>query len=117
MAKRVRVRCASAADWRSFCGGLSSSGLTPAAYCKKVGIALSTYYRWRREFEDAKRPWQETPRSAGVFHELSVRDATAICNRVPAASAHRSARDGGGWEAEVEIAGGVTIRVRGVRCF
>ena len=117
MAKRVRVRCASAADWRSFCGELLSSGLTPAAYCKRVGIALSTYYRWRREFEGARRPSQETPRSAGVFHELAVRDEAAVYNRVHAASAHRSARDGGAWEAEVEITGGVTIRVRGARCF
>lgn len=35
-------------EWRRLVGGFSGSGLTLAAYCAREGIAMASFFRWRR---------------------------------------------------------------------
>ncbi len=78
-----------AKEWGQILRRLRSSGLSRTEFCRREGIALSSFDRWRRRVE---------PESAcGDFVELApattVRDET--------------------WELEIALPNGVHLRFRG----
>ena len=84
-----------AAQWRSIMARHEASGLSCEAFCAAEGIGRSAFWRWRRRLgaEDAARAGNGGP----MFVELSGAGASA-------------------WDAELELGGGVVLRVRRPRC-
>ncbi len=86
MAKRRNIR-RSEEQWRQLLAAQESSGKTQEEYCRSAGISKTTFWKWSRRLK---------ARTAAQFIELS-----------PAANlgSAKAAR------VEVEIAGGITLRI------
>ncbi|MDE0421014.1 MAG: IS66 family insertion sequence element accessory protein TnpB [Gammaproteobacteria bacterium] len=84
-----------AAQWRSIMARQEASGLTCEAFCAAEGIGRSAFWRWRRRLAD------EEAASAGNGGPMFV--------ELPGAGA-------ASWDAELELGGGVVLRVRRPRC-
>jgi len=56
-----RMESAAAARWGEIVGGQAQSGLSVAAYCRRVRVPASSFYAWRRKLRDA-----------GTFAEVRV---------------------------------------------
>ena len=83
-----------AAEWRAIMARHEASGLTCEAFCAAEDIGRSAFWRWRRRLaaEDA-----QAGNGGPVFVELSGADAAS-------------------WDAELDLGGGVVLRVRRPRC-
>ena len=84
-----------AAEWRSIMARFEAGGLTGEAFCAAEGIGSSAFWRWRRRLadEDAARAGNGGP----AFVELS-------------------GAGGAAWDVELELGGGVVLRVRRPPC-
>ena len=84
-----------ATEWRSIMARFEASGLAGEAFCAAEGIGSSAFWRWRRRLadEDAARAGNGGP----AFVELSGPGAAA-------------------WDAELDLGGGMVLRVRRPRC-
>jgi len=93
-AKTRRRTRRTAAEWRAIMARHEASGLAGEAFCAAEGIGSSAFWRWRRRLaeEDA-----QSGNGGPVFVELSGTGAAA-------------------WDAELELGGGVVLRVRRPRC-
>lgn len=79
------------AEWAEILGRFKASGLGRREFCRREGLALSSFQRWRaRAGRTSRRP---------AFVEL-VPASTAV----PATSA---------WEVEVALPNGMHLRLRG----
>ncbi|EIC22120.1 IS66 family insertion sequence element accessory protein TnpA [Thiorhodovibrio frisius] len=67
MAQRRRTR----QQWQALVDGWASSGLTQGEYCRRQGISVASFARWRAIFRRARQrqPAEPTP-SAGPTHSL-----------------------------------------------
>lgn len=85
--RNVRGR-RSVAQWRELMDRYQRSGESQAAFCKEVGIALSTFQLWRSRLGSAGRTEE--------FVEVTPRGQWS-----------------GGWTVEIEFPDGTVTRVRG----
>lgn len=85
--KSVRKR-GSAPQWRDLFQRYESSGLTQEQFCRRHGLALSSFQRWRQR--------------------LRVRRAPA--DFVEIVSASNAALPSSTWSLEVSLPGGVSLR-------
>ena len=76
-------------EWSGILRGFESSGLTPQAYCRRRGLSLSSFQRWRSRL------------SAGATAEF--------VELTPSLSESASS----GWELEVTLPHGVRLQFRG----
>jgi len=76
----------SAAEWRTILRQFDESGLTRAEFCRRQGLDLTTFQRWRRRLENAQESFVEVAASAE-----------------PVAP----------WAMEIELASGAILRLRG----
>ena len=90
---RKRTR-RTAAEWRAIIARHEASGLACEAFCAAEGIGSSAFWRWRRRLaeEDAR-----VGNGGPMFVELSGAGAAS-------------------WAAELDLGGGVVLRVRRPRC-
>jgi transposase-like protein len=75
-----------ATEWRRLIRNWEESGVNQADYCKRQGVALSTFQHWRKKLQNS---------SEGSFLEL-----------VPAVSEQEH-------EIELELPHGIILRVKG----
>ena len=86
--KRIRR---SADQWASVLSDQRASGLSQVEFCRREGIALSTFARWRQRLSGAEKatscdePWIEL-------------------SDLPATSA--------GWDIELDLGDGICLRLR-----
>ena len=95
--RRRRAR-RSASEWRSIMGRFERGGWTVAEFCRSESLAPNTFWRWRRKLADADKPMSRNG-SVGKAAFVELADAAA-----PAPV----------WDAELELGGGVVLRLR--RC-
>lgn len=87
-----------AEDWRLIFEQHHTSGLSQAAFCKREGIALSTFARWKQRLSD-EAPLERTGGSAANSDWIDL-------SRTENASA--------GWTIELDLGDGICLRlVRG----
>ena len=82
----------SAAEWRSIMARYEASGLSGEGFCEAEGIGKSAFWRWRRRLANG-----EAGAGKAVFVELAGDPAPS-------------------WDAELDLGGGVVLRVRRPRC-
>ena len=86
--KRIRR---SADQWSSVLSDQRASGLSQVEFCKREGIALSTFARWRQRLSGAEQPTSgEEP-----WIELSDLPGTRA-----------------GWDIELDLGDGICLRLR-----
>jgi len=83
--KRSRLR---PEEWRLVLERQQASGLGPTAFCRREGLVLTTFHKWKARFAP-------TEPKAG-FVELT-----------------RSEVDGSAWSMDLELPHGVVLRIRG----
>jgi hypothetical protein len=88
MGKDQRRRRRSRADWVEIVGRFDESGLSIRDFCKREGLALSSFQRWQRRLETV---------TESAFTEIVS----------PVASAADP------WLVEIEFPSGVVLRIRG----
>ncbi|NJN63873.1 MAG: hypothetical protein HC882_02665 [Acidobacteria bacterium] len=91
MRKRKAIVRRGEAEWKGIVDSWSQSGLSHQAFCRREGIALSSFQRWRRRVSR-----RETP---GSFVEITQTAAAT--------------GDGPGWQIEIELPSGAVLRFRG----
>ena len=64
-----------AARWREVVRGHAESGLSVAAYCRRVRVPASSFYAWRRKLRDAEPLSPSSNQSA--FAEVRVMSESA----------------------------------------
>lgn len=64
-----------AARWREIVRGHAASGLSVAAYCRRVRVPASSFYAWRRRLRDAEPLSPSSNQSA--FAEVRVMSESA----------------------------------------
>lgn len=80
-------------EWRSLLEAHAASGLTQTAFCRREGVALSTFQYWKRRLAADER-------SGPPANEPTVIDLGALDDR-PA-----------GWEVEIALGDGVSLTLR-----
>ena len=85
-------------EWSELVSRFEESGQTREAFCAETGISVSTLRRWSSRFRERPRP---AVSRAPVFVELPAEE-----KRVEA-SVHP-------WEVELQLGGGVVLRLRPV---
>ena len=88
---RTRRRRRTKAEWFEILRRFESSGLGPRAFCRREGLASSSFQRWRAELAE--------PSPEPGFVELTPSSTPA-----PVA---------GGWTVELSLPNGVQLRLRG----
>ena len=96
---RVRTR-RSAQEWRKILARCERGGQSHREFCEKEGLALSTFQWWRRKL-GAVRKERENPDTTW-FVELSDEGADTE-EFVPDARV---------WDVELELGGGMVLRLR-----
>ena len=97
--KRTRIR-RSAQEWRKLLERCERGGQSHREFCEREGLALSTFQWWRRKLGAARR--ERKDHDGTWFVELTDEDAdTEKC--VPEALA---------WEVELDLGGGMLLRLR-----
>jgi hypothetical protein len=96
----------SAGEWRTLMQAFSRSGLTHAQFCERHGLTRSTFAWWRSRLrrESTARSASITPSPAGaLFVELApeVKPIAAVSTI---------------WDVELELGGGVFLRLRRAAC-
>ncbi len=79
------------AEWKGIVDSWSQSGLSHQAFCRREGIALSSFQRWRRKVSHSGTP--------GSFVEIKQTAAAA--------------GDAQGWQIEIDFPSGAVLRFRG----
>ena len=93
--KRVTVR-RSAEEWRAIMSRFERSGQTHGQFCAAEDLAPSTFSLWRRKLRQSARE----ANGASAFVELADSPAPSSA-----------------WDAELDLSGGVVLRLRRVsRC-
>jgi len=90
--KRVRR---SADDWREILEQQRASGLSQVAFCRREEIALSTFARWKQRLAA-----QPEIGSESVANEPGWIELPSI------------AQSGSGWLIELDLGGGVCLRLK-----
>lgn len=93
--RRVRR---SRAEWRSLVSRFEASGQTREAFCAETGISVSTLRRWSSRLRPQPR---RAVSPAPVFVELPAEERDAAAPALP-------------WEVELQLGGGVVLRLRPV---
>ena len=93
--KRVRRR---REEWRSLVSRFEQSGQTREAFCAETGISVSTLRRWSSRLRQRPRP---AVSQAPVFVEVPAEQSNAEASAPP-------------WEVELQLGGGVVLRLRPV---
>jgi len=88
---RRRSRRRTKTEWTEVFGRFQSSGLSRRDFCRREGLALSSFQRWRTLIA--------APEEQGEFVEL-----------IPSSNADATA---GGWTLELSLPNGASIRLRG----
>ena len=96
---RTRIR-RSAQEWRKILARCERGGQSHREFCKREGLALSTFQWWRRKLEAVRRE-RETPETAW-FVELSDEGADT----------EGLVSDARVWDVELELGGGMVLRLR-----
>jgi hypothetical protein len=86
--KQDRVR-RTKKEWTKILRGFDSTGLSPREYCRREGLPLSSFQRWRNRLES---------HTAAEFVEITP----------PVTESTKS-----GWELEVSLPNGVRVQFRG----
>ena len=94
--KQRRVR-RSESEWRELFARFEQSGQTGEAFCAEHGIVLSSFLRWRKKLRPSARI---APMAA---HEPLFVELT-------------SKREAAHWEVELELGGGIVLRLRRAAC-
>ena len=81
----------SAAEWRSILARHEASGETIRGFCAAEGVSRTAFCRWRQRLSE-----ENGAATGGLFVELGEAPAT--------------------WDVELELGGGVVLRVRRLRC-
>lgn len=92
---RSRYRRRSAEQWRELIDEQARSGLSQSGFCKRNRLALSTFTLWKRRLA-----WPE------VEHPRESHDSS------PWIDLGSLAAEGTGWEIELDLGGGVCLRLR-----
>ena len=95
----ARIR-RSAEQWRELLNRFEHSGQTREQFCTEQGLALSSFTRWRGKLRQ-QRPAVADGAGAGeaVFVELAPDQAVSAQPPRP-------------WELELQLGGGLVVRVR-----
>lgn len=95
--RRMRAR-RSASEWRTIMTRFERSGQTGTQFCRSESLPPSTFWRWRGRLADAGESVSPSrPAGRAAFVELADAPASPSI-----------------WEAELELGGGVVLRLR--RC-
>jgi hypothetical protein len=86
--KRVRR---SADQWAGFLSDQRASGLSQVEFCKREGIALSTFARWRQQL-------------AGADESTAREEPWIELGDLPGTRA--------GWDIELDLGDGICLRLR-----
>jgi len=86
--KRIRR---SADQWSSVLSDQRASGLSQVEFCKREGVALSTFARWRQRLSGVDQPTSGDER----WIELSDLPGTRA-----------------GWDIELDLGDGICLRLR-----
>ena len=96
----------SASEWRALIRAFSRGDVTRKQFCDRHGVALSTFDWWRsrlrRELSQTA-PGITPSQPSALFVELA-RDAKPVSAASPS------------WDVELELSGGVCLRMRYVAC-
>lgn len=82
-----------ASDWHEILSRFAASGLSQAAFCRREGLALSTFGYWKRRLAAGDERTASSPKPAVI-------DLGALEER-PA-----------GWEVEIALGDGVSLTLR-----
>ena len=93
----------SPAQWRSLVEAFSHSGETRKQFCAHHGVALSTFDWWHRRVRDQRVPAADPAGSSTMFVELSAQPVPVAPSVSP-------------WDIELELGGGVVLRLRRSPC-
>ena len=93
----------SASQWREIVQRQRGSGVTREAFCEAEGIGFQTFRRWESRLAGGRRraPVQKEAEEAVRFAEVAV-----------AAEPRSGGQPPGGWDVELELGGGVCLRIR-----
>ena len=80
------------AQWREIFAAYDASGLSQAAFCRREGVALSTFQYHRRRLRDAAQARAEGPEVIDLGELAGQRS--------------------GGWEVEIALGEGVSLTLR-----
>lgn len=97
----------SASEWRALMHVYSRGGTTRKQFCAHHGVALSTFDWWRnrlRRESDARLLSRATPLPPSALFVELAQDAKPVC----AAASN--------WDVELELGGGVFLRLRRPPC-
>lgn len=97
--RRTRIR-RSVQEWRKILARCERGGQSQREFCKREGLALSTFQWWRRKLGAVRREHEHPERA--WFVELSDEGADTE-GFVPEARV---------WELELELGGGMVLRLR-----
>jgi len=89
-----RYRRRTASEWEELISRFERTGLTRKNFCLSQGVSLSTFDLWRRKLR-ARLDEREEP----MFVEVSQVEPNAVSS----------------WDVELELGGGVILRVRRAR--
>ena len=100
--KRPRIR-RSAQEWRKILARCERGGQSQREFCEREGLALSTLQWWRRKLSTMGR--ERDHHDGAWFVELA--DESAGREEVESSPV--------GWDVELELGGGMVLRVRRAR--
>ena len=89
-----RYRRRTASEWQELISRFDGAGQTRKAFCLSQGVSLSTFDLWRRRLRG-----RTAERSESMFVEVSPVEPNAVSS----------------WDVELELGGGVILRVRNAR--
>lgn len=88
--RRVRR---TASDWEQIFAAFEHSGLSQTAFCRREGLALSTFQHWKRRLAACEQT-QPSPEQPAMIELGSLDDRSA------------------GWEVEIKLGDGVSLTLR-----
>jgi putative transposase len=89
----------SAAEWQALIERQAASGLSQEAFCEQEGLVGSTFRRWKGRLAEQAE--------AGVRRD-SARPLFAALTPPP----EPSVQGDGGWDIELDLGGGLCLRIR-----
>ena len=90
----VRYRRRTANEWQQLVSQFERSGQSRRAFCSSQGLSLSTFDLWRRKLRGTPARREESGES--MFVEVAQVEPTRSLS----------------WDVELELGGGVVLRVR-----
>lgn len=89
-----------ASQWQAWVDEQAQSGLSQQAFCRQVGLPVSSFKLWKRRLAgDAPMPYHRAAEPA-LFAPVSVPEEDAISDEPR------------GWEIELDLGDGVCLRLR-----